>query len=682
MFRKFIGAILIVVFTLPLGVNADEYPIKTKPPLDQDNSIRNYLMKEASEVTHHSLDVIDTLEDWKRVREKRYDQFLEMMSLTDVPMTGERPPLNVQIVNEIQQDGFKVISLYYESLPDLYVPADLYIPDNITEPAPGVIYVCGHSRTQKVRYQTHPRKFARLGFVCLIPETIQWGEVEGSHWGCYAEGRFNWYSRGYTPGGVELWNAIRGLDLLCSREEVDPDKLGVTGISGGGAYTWYLAAADPRIKVAAPVCGTGTVEAHVHQRTVDGHCDCMVPINTYLWDVHDMAALYAPRPLMVCSANRDGLFSMESIKQSFEYMKKIYELYDATDRLHLILTPGGHSYHEKSRTAIFSFFIKHLMGKDIPPEEVGDINQSEDDLLSADQLRVYRDGPPEDDRTETIHYSFQKMAEFPDIKSMNDLKSHKEKVIQFLKEKTFLHFPENPPELGIRKEFRALNGGGHNVYSFVSEEGYRLKVDWRWRETPDEKRPVLLVLRSPNEERWASQGFSNGLTRTWNRAFFEVRGVGETSWGPAIQWHVRRAAAWAGRTVASMRVYDVLRCLETLRQLDGVDPDTIAIAARGEMTAIALYATLLDGNIHALLIQNPPPTQDAESSKDGRGEAIEMLNCLRITDLPQVAGILHPTKVYYVGEPHSNYEKAMGVYKTIGFEEDTGVLESVADWKP
>ncbi|HQH74499.1 MAG TPA: hypothetical protein PK360_20660, partial [bacterium] len=219
-------------------------------------------------------------------------------------------------------------------------------------------------------------------------------------------------------------------------------------------------------------------------------------------------------------------------------------------------------------------------------------------------------------------------------------------------------------------------------YSFVSEEGYRLKLDCQWGETITEKRPVLLVLRSPNENRWDSEGFSSGLPDSWNRAFFEVRGVGETSWGPELQWHIRRAAAWTGRTVASMRVYDVLRALRAVRELPGADGNQIALAARDEMAAIALYAALLDGHVHSVLIQNPPATQDAPSSPDGRGEALEMLNCLRITDLPQVAGLLWPTRVVFLGKPHANYDWAAGVMKAIGHSEGVQVLEKLADWKP
>jgi dienelactone hydrolase len=277
----------------------------------ESNNIRNYLIEKATEITDHSLSGLNTLDDWKKIRDKRYSEFSEMMGL---PPENYRPALNVKVTGTIQGKGYHIEKLYYESLPGLYVRANLYIPDNNKDPMPGILYVCGHSPTQKVHYQAHPRKFAQLGFVCLIIETIQWGEVRGEHWGCYANGWFNWYSRGYNPAGVELWNAIRGLDLLSSRPEVDHEKLGVTGISGGGSQSWYIAAADPRVKAVAPVCGASTLKAQITTRTVDGHCDCMMPINTYGQDFTDIGALIAPRPLLICQADRDGLNKIESVR--------------------------------------------------------------------------------------------------------------------------------------------------------------------------------------------------------------------------------------------------------------------------------------------------------------------------------------------------------------------------------
>lgn len=682
MLRRFLVSLLLLVVWTGQAQSVG-LQIETRGALDQSNSIRNHLMRVAQEVTHESLAGFRTLADWEKARPTRYAQYLEMMGLVDVPMDGARPLLNVKIVGTIRKQGYRIEKLRYESLPGLYVPANLYIPDEIREPAPAILYVCGHSRTQKVSYQTHPRKFAQLGFVCLIIETIQWGEVYGDHWGCYARGWFHWYSRGYCPGGVELWNAMRGLDLLCARPEVDKDKLGVTGISGGGTQSWYIAAADPRIKAVAPVCGTSTVNSHIHQRTIDGHCDCMMPINTYRQDFHDIGALIAPRPLLIASANRDGLNSIEAVREVHHYIKDIYELYHQPENISLVETPGGHSYHEISRTRIFSFFLKHLMGKDVPASEVGDIDTSQANMLSADELKVYIDAPPEDDRTKTIQETFIELAEPPKIATQAQLRSHRDDVLKFLKERTFGAFPSDPAPLDVRWEFRAKDGAAHgrDTLSFVPERDYRLKIDLRWRQTPEKTSPIMLVLRSPNEDRWASEGFISGLDSRWNIAYFETRGIGETGWSPELQWHIRRAAAWTGRTVASMRVYDVLRCLEALREQRGVDAGQIGIAARGEMAVMALYAALLDGNVSAVLLRDPPATQDAPSSPDGRGEAIEMLNCLRVTDVPRVAGLLYPANLVMAGPTPESFDWARELYQALGAPEKFQRVERFSEWK-
>lgn len=675
----------IVLFAVGTGViPAHALPIQTEPVSDQANDIRHYLNRVAAECTHESLADIQTLDQWQQIRPKRYAQYLEMMGLVDVPVEGPRPPLNVNIVGTIQQSGYRIEKLWYESLPQLYVPANLYIPDGITQPVPAILYVCGHARTQKVRYQAHARRFAELGFVCLIIETIQWGEVRGDHWGCYARGWFHWYSRGYTPGGVEAWNGMRGLDLLCNRPEVDADRLGVTGISGGGTQTWYVAAADPRIKAAATVCGTSTVKSQVFQRTLDGHCDCMMPINTFRQDFHDLGALIAPRPLMIASANRDGLNAIEAVRDVYFHTKAIYELYGQADHLLLVETPGGHSYHQTSRTRIFSFFLKHLMGKEVPPSNIEDIDETEEAMLNEADLQVYMEGPPKDDRTKTIQDSFIQLATPPALRDLEALVSHRHRVLAFLQEKTFGAFPKNPVPLELRREFRALDGARHGreTVSFVSERGYRLKIELRWRHDPREKRPLLLVLRSPDEKRWESEGFISGLRDEWNVAYLACRGIGETGWSPDLQWHIRRAAVWTGRTIASMRVYDVLRCLKALRTLKAVEESHIAIAARDEMAVIAAYAALLDTRVQAVLLKNPPATQNAPSQVDGRGPALEMLNCLRITDVAQVTGMLFPRPIGLLGHVPDTYTWARDLYQTLETAHCYLQLEKAGDWDP
>ncbi len=649
--------IFAIIFLHP-GLNAQNLPVQTLPDPDQCNNIRIYLMQEAERITDNALSGIHSLSDWQKIRSERYNELVEMLGLENVPLIGKRSDLNVKVTGRIQKEGYHIEKLFYESLPSLYVPANLYVPDNTQKPRAAVLYVCGHSPTQKVHYQAHARKFAQLGFVCLIIETIQWGEVRGDHWGSYSRGWFNWYSRGYNPAGVEVWNAIRGLDLLSERPEVDPEKLGVTGISGGGSQSWYIAALDPRIKAVAPVCGASTLKSHILTRTIDGHCDCMMPLNTYQQDFQTIGALIAPKPLLIAQADRDGLNTIESVRELHSDIKKIYDLYNKPQNITLVETPGGHSYHRISRGKIFSFFMKYLMGKQVSPQKTGDIDESPELQLSEYDLKAYVDGVPEDDRTKIIQDSFVILQTDPLISNETELYVFRDSVINFLKRETFGAFPKTPEQFAPRLVYRTADGApyGKKIYSFISEKGWRLKVDIHWKNDPKRKNPLLIVLRNSNENRWDSEAFVNSLNSDWNVAFIEVRGVGENGWTPELQWHIRRASAWTGRTIASMQVYDLKRCIDFCRTLKGIDPEKIGIAARNEMTVVAMYSALLDGNCQKLILKNPPESQDIPGRPDGRGPATEMLNCLRVTDVYQLPALLYPARVEFVDLKSGTYK--------------------------
>ncbi|MCF6224480.1 MAG: hypothetical protein L3J34_12245, partial [Flavobacteriaceae bacterium] len=247
---------------------------------------------------------------------------------------------------------------------------------------------------------------------------------------------------------------------------------------------------------------------------------------------------------------------------------------------------------------------------------------------------------------------------------------------------TFGAFPKQAAPLDIRLEYQAVNKKDKiKTYSFVSEEGWRLKISLQGKNlSSDNPQPLLLVLKNPNEKRWASASLTYGMRDKMNVAYFESRGTGETGWAPSLQWHIRRSAAWTGRTVASMRVYDVLRCLEALRKIPGIDPDKISIVAQEEMAAIAPYAALLDGNLKTLILKNPPATQNVASQPDGRGEAIEMLNCLRITDLAQVTGLMYPNEIVTIGELPDTYNWTEALYKNLNKPESFKKVEQIAAW--
>jgi hypothetical protein len=197
--------------------------------------------------------------------------------------------------------------------------------------------------------------------------------------------------------------------------------------------------------------------------------------------------------------------------------------------------------------------------------------------------------------------------------------------------------------------------------------------------------PAVLLLRSPEtfgeEGNGPGESFLRSLRAPCAKLMVETRGTGDTAWAEGLSHHLRIASAWTGRTIASMRVWDTLRALEAVRKLPYVDGKRVALAASGEMAAVALYAALLDGHVSSLVLDTPPETQNAPSQRDGRGPAVEMLNCLRITDLPQVAGLLYPMELTFLGEFPINYGWTMDLYDRLGAPGKLLRLHDLSSWQ-
>lgn len=644
-------------------------------------NIRDYLSREALRITERALTEYPDAATWRRLQPEKRRQFIEMLGL-DQWWTDRRDPPAVTITGTVERANYRIEKLYYECLPRLYATANLYLPTHTAGPVPAVLYVCGHARDQKVRYGPHARRFAELGFACLLVETLQRGEVQGYHHGCYSEGWWHWYSRGYGSAGMETLMGVRALDLLAHRPEVDVARMGVTGISGGGALSWWIGAVDERAKVVAPVCGTASLYSHVYNRAIDGNCDCIWWNNTYLWDQADVGGLIAPRPLLVAAADRDDMFTIESFRRIGGQLAGLYRKLDAAAKLRFIETPGRHAYHERSRTEVFSWFLRHLQSREVAPAVVGDIDERPEAQESNEALRVYTNGAPAGNRVPTIQDSFVVLARPPAIADAAALTRERSRVVGELLRHTFRAFPAAPPPLDVLIEHEFDEGGIGHRFGFTPEEGWRLRGELVRRAAIATPAPAVVALLLPGEDRFSLRAFTNRLGAPWAGVAIQTRGTGETSWSEELNWHLRRAAAWTGRTLASMRVWDTLRALQAVRQFAEVDPQRVALAARGEMCAVALYAALLDGGVRTLILDGAPPTQNSAGRRDGRGPAIEMLNCLRITDLPQVAGLLWPTELVLVGDTPDSYRWAEDLYRQLGAPGRVTRTDDLRKWKP
>ena len=275
----------------------------------------------------------------------------------------EKTPLNTRKELVGEYDGYTIYKIMFESYPGLWSTGNLYLPRPLTGKCPAILNVIGHWEKQRLTrmdtgdYPQQIANFARMGFVCLVTDMI--GMVDSrqlSH--DYGRGeRERWSSNGL---GVQLWNNIRALDLLCSMPEVDADRIGVTGASGGGSQTLLLSLLDERVKAAAPI---NMISLHMQ-----GGCQCENAAGLRKDTTNtEMCAMLAPRPLFLAGSTGD--WTKYQLTEEYPAIRDIYALYGAGNMVEQYFQIAPHQYNEKTRHRVYSFFSRHLMSKDLFWEE-------------------------------------------------------------------------------------------------------------------------------------------------------------------------------------------------------------------------------------------------------------------------------------------------------------------------
>ncbi|MBW7990500.1 MAG: prolyl oligopeptidase family serine peptidase [Planctomycetes bacterium] len=643
---------------------------------------------------------IKTLDDWESKRLIYRKQLFEMLGLEPLPKKTDLKPV---ITGKVEQDEFTVENIHFQSRPGLYVTANLYVPKDIEKPVPAILYVCGHGPTKKnnisygnkVSYQWHAAWFARHGYVCLIIDTLQMGEIEGIHHGTYRYDMWWWNSRGYTSAGAEAWNCIRALDYLQSRKEVDKDRIGVTGRSGGGAYSWWIAALDDRIKAAVPVAGITDLQNHVVDGCVEGHCDCMYIVNTYRWNYPLVAALVAPRPLLISNSDKDTIFPLDGVVRVHEKVRKIYRLYDADDKLGLQITEGPHKDTQELRVHAFVWFNRFLKGENPL------IDKPAVPFFEPEQLKVF-DKLPADQKNTKIQESFVPTAKKPSVpKSARKWARMRKAWMKALRKKSFRGWPKQAQvvPLDIKRVFSVSRGGIHfRAFDFTSQPHVRLRLYLACNAGLDN--PGAVTLNILNENGWSKWlaamriGFENELGdqklpepdkqlfmsiqdmfKVSNQviAYIAPRGIGLDAWNSneRKQVQIRRRFMLLGQTADGMRVWDVRRAIQALRTIDLAKESPVAIQAEGKMAGIALYASLFEPDIAALNLGKLPVTHH-----DGP----TFLNVLRFMDMPQaVAMATERSQVQLIQDHALGWEFPQKVSQSLGWPDDKFQLQVLND---
>ncbi len=281
----------------------------------------------------------------------------------------EKTPLKPRISGIVDRDVYTIEKVLFESRPEFFITANLYVPKGRKFPLPGVVGSCGHSVNGKAAeaYQSFAQGLARQGYVVLIFDPIGQGErfqhpdeqLQKSTVGAgvleHLHDGNQQFLIGEFFGAWRAWDGMRALDYLLSRPEVDPKHVGITGNSGGGTMTMWLCGVERRWTMAAPSCAVTQFRRNFQNELPADTEQCPPRVLAMGLEHDDFLAAMAPKPVIIMAQERD-YFDARGSEFAYQNLKKLYGLLGAEQNVQLHVGPDEHGYSRPNREAMYGFF--------------------------------------------------------------------------------------------------------------------------------------------------------------------------------------------------------------------------------------------------------------------------------------------------------------------------------------
>ncbi len=589
----------------------------------------------------------------------------------------ERTGLNPKIVGAVERDKYRIEKVIFESRPQVYVTASLYLPTSGGSRFPGILVPLGHSPNGKAyrSYQYAYQTLARAGYVVLAFDPFGQGErhqyldpktgqpTHGATWEHSQAGR-PLLLLGENFAGYRAWDGIRALDYLLSRPEVDPERIGCTGQSGGGTMTMYLACLEPRIHVAVEVEGNSENLAGPNYIPPGAIADAeqnLVAGLPFGIDRGDLLIAFAPKPLLICYTPYDtgqtySPLLEEATQEIFSEAKEVYRVLGAEEKIGLFASPLPHGLDFFNRRAIYRWFNRWLKNGSAEVDEA-EFDETPDRVLectTTGQVLTSLGGRSVVDLN--IELTRAVLPESPFLNRSADVGAVREDLRGKLKH--LLALPSERTSLAPQVlTSNVCKGTTLEFFQFCSEPSIRVPgwfVKPKGREGPVET--VLFLCEGDVGDIVKEPGsLDDVIRRGYAVCAIELRGRGISAphlppAGPDYYWgeRIEEMYAWAnlvlGRPVLGQRVWDVLRALDYLESRPDVDYTHIHLLGQGANGLAALMAAVLDDRPRSVLLDHTVATYRsvAEAAHYALDFSAFVYGILREFDLPDLVGALSP----------------------------------------
>ncbi len=559
----------------------------------------------------------------------------------------EKTGLDARTTGKIDRGDYVVEKLVFTSLPGVSVTANVYAPKAGGRKSPAVLFPHGHWPHGRFQPEIQARAIglAKLGYIVLTLDKYGYGERKftGHHEAFYL------LPSGLTLEGLQIWDNMRALDYLLTRADVDPEKIGITGASGGGNQTMYTASLDTRIAAAAPTVSVNTFDG-LFFRGIGCACEGTPGVLRFA-DEWDILSAVAPRPLFIPSTLLDPIFPVAKAREAYLLTRGVYEALGAGDKIAIRHFYDEHAYNREMRESVYGWFDHVFKGQAFEP-----VPEGEDGVptLDFDSLRAMPEGgfPPGAKSLPDLALEYGRKVHRPrTFADLGELEAFRRESGPFLRDRVLGGFPDREKApLRLRVVDRTTYGSWSMLkVLFWSDWDIILPGIFVGAENP--KGTVILAPSGGKETAFLENWVEAVRNRGFNALVVDLRGLGET--GEEHRKLVQNGLV-TGKPVVGEWVWDLSRCADAVEALgqartgEGGKGDPVYLLADGAPGLAALLAPAFDKRMAGAAALGPLATYLSDS-----GFGVDWLfylpGVLEAGDLPELYALSAPRRLVLAG---------------------------------
>lgn len=591
---------------------------------------------------------------------REYQQRLRTFFLQQLGGFPERTPLQARVVGTLPADGYRIEKVIFESQPHHHVTANLYLPAS-AGPYPGVLVSSGHSRTGKSAdyNQRFGIALALQGIAALCYDPIGQGERSQI---LSADGQPEFESTtqehfligvgstllGRNTATYRIWDALRAIDYLTSRADIDPERIGMTGCSGGGTLTSYVMALDERVACAAPACYLTTF-----RRLIDtiGPQDAEQNIFGQIafgLDQPDYVLLRAPRPTLI-SATTGDFFDIQGTWDNFRAAKRIYTRLGHSERIELVEAEGEHGVQPANLLAIVRWMRRWLLNRDDIVTWESIVVRPESELLCTGTGQVLR---MEGERS-VFDLNAEREAQLADERrgfwERTTPADASQTIRQLIGVRALKDIP--PP---TRRKAGKVQCDGYHIDKLVLETDSGVPLPALTYHPPEPQDDAYVYVHEAGKTADAEPGgpIQKLIAEGFVVVSIDLSGVGETAAANVDaqlgDWKNYYLAYLMGKSLVGLHTEDVLSAGHFVAHYETKQPRNVHLVGVGRAALAVRHAAALEPELFASVtlrsalpswssvVRQPSPQGQFTSAVHG---------ALRVYDLPDLLRLIEPEKV-------------------------------------